>query len=130
VRDVLCVHDLVRAFDAVRINRTASAGQVYNVGGGAGNTVSLLELIDRIERRIGYRLEYSLEHRRPGDQLVYLTDYSKLERQTGWKPEIDLEETIELLRKFWEENQRALRGPRPIVAREAAATTQPRGRAA
>ena len=121
VRDVLCVHDLVRAFEAVRLSRHMTAGQVYNVGGGAGNGVSLLELIDKIERLIGYRLEYALERRRPGDQLVYLTDYGKLERHTGWRPEIDLEKTLELLLEFWEENQRSLTGRRPIAAKEAAA---------
>lgn len=130
VRDVLCVYDLLRAFDAVRMNRSICAGQVYNVGGGINNGTSLLELVDRIERRVGYRLEYVLEHSRPSDQLVYLTNYGKLERDTGWKPEIDLEGTLELLRQFWEENQRALRGRRPIVAKEATATPQPSGRAA
>jgi CDP-paratose 2-epimerase len=130
VRDVLCVYDLVRAFDLVRMNTSVTAGQIYNVGGGPRNGVSLLELIDRIERRFGYRLEYSTEARRPGDQLVYLTDYNKLERHTGWSPEIDLEGTLELLRQFWEENQRSLRGPRAVAAKEAAATRQPSGRAA
>ncbi|HEY6273085.1 MAG TPA: GDP-mannose 4,6-dehydratase [Terriglobales bacterium] len=130
VRDVLCVHDLVRAFEGVRLNRHMSSGQVYNVGGGARNGVSLLELIDKIERLIAYRLEYALERRRPGDQLVYLTDYSKLERHTGWRPEIGLEKTLELLLQFWEENQRALGRARPIVAKEAAASPHLTGRAA
>src|SRR3989440_614016 len=44
VRDVLCVDDLMRAFEAVRA-KPASAGEIYNVGGGADNSVSLLELI-------------------------------------------------------------------------------------
>lgn len=130
VRDVLCVHDLVRAFDLVRSIRSVSAGQVYNVGGGAQNGVSLLELIERIERQVGHQLEYVMERRRPADQLVYLTDYRKLERHTGWRPEIGVDRTIELLHQFWEDNQRALRGPRPIVAKEATATTHPTGRAA
>lgn len=130
VRDVLCVYDLVRAFDLVRSRRGLTAGQVYNVGGGAANGVSLLELIERIERQVGHRLEYVMERRRPGDQQVYLTDYRKLERHTGWRPEIGVDKTIELLRQFWEDNQRAVRGPRPIVAKEAAATTHPTGRAA
>ena len=120
VRDVLCVFDLVRAFEAVRLNRHVTAGQVYNVGGGARNGVSLLELVDKIESLISYRLEYSLESRRPADQLVYLTDYRKLERHTGWRPEIDLEKTLGLLLEFWEDNQRALGGRLPLVAKEAA----------
>jgi CDP-paratose 2-epimerase len=129
VRDVLCVHDLVRAFEAVRRSLPVTAGQIYNVGGGAGNAVSLLELIDKIEKQIGYRLEYTLEGSRPGDQLVYLTDYSKIYRHTGWKPEIDLQKTLELLQQFWEQNQGALSSRRKPVARETLAWVQLSGKA-
>lgn len=105
VRDVLCVYDLIRAFEAVRLNADVTAGQVYNVGGGMENTVSLLELIHEIELSTGRQLEYVLDERRPGDQLVYVTDCSKLHAHTGWKPEIELKQTLRLLRVFWEENQ-------------------------
>jgi dTDP-D-glucose 4,6-dehydratase len=40
--------------------------------------------------------------------LVYVTDYSKLQRHTGWKPQFNLRQTLELLREFWEENQMVL----------------------
>ena len=55
VRDVLCVDDLVRAFEAARSQHSVTRGQVYNVGGGIENTVSLLELMDEIERLTGGR---------------------------------------------------------------------------
>jgi CDP-paratose 2-epimerase len=105
VRDVLCVYDLVRAFEAVRLNADVTAGQIYNVGGGMENTVSLLELLRDIKLFTGRQLEYVLDERRPGDQLFYVTDYGKLRAHTGWKPEIDLKQTLRLLRAFWEENQ-------------------------
>jgi CDP-paratose 2-epimerase len=108
VRDVLCVKDLVRAFDAARENLPVSAGQIYNVGGGAANTTSLLELMRTIKELTGCRLEHVPDQRRPGDQLVYVTDYSKLQRHTGWKPQFNLRQTLELLREFWEENQMLL----------------------
>lgn len=129
VRDVLCVHDLVRALEAVRSGLPVTAGQVYNVGGGAGNAVSLLELIDQIEKQIGYRLEYTFEGRRPGDQLVYLTDYSKIYRHTGWRPAIDLQKTLELLQQFWEQNQGVLANRRIAAPREALAWAQLSGKA-
>ncbi|HKW76598.1 MAG TPA: GDP-mannose 4,6-dehydratase [Terriglobales bacterium] len=108
VRDVLCVKDLVRAFEAVRQNQHVTAGQIYNVGGGVENTVSLLELMDQIEDLTGLRLEYAAEAPRPGDQLVYITDSSKLRRDTGWKPELRLRSTLKLLQDFWHENQPVL----------------------
>lgn len=105
VRDVLCVHDLVRAFEDVRANMEVTAGQVYNVGGGIDNTVSLLELIDQIEAMTGNRLEYVLDECRPGDQPVYITNYAKLYHHTGWKPKLDIRETLRSLFSFWEQNQ-------------------------
>ncbi|HSM85089.1 MAG TPA: GDP-mannose 4,6-dehydratase [Candidatus Limnocylindrales bacterium] len=110
VRDVLCVHDLVRAFEAVRQKQNVTAGQIYNVGGGFENTTSLLELIDSIEELTGHRLDYMVEQSRPGDQLVYVSDSSKLHRDTGWKPGISLKSTLKMLRDFWEENQNFIAG--------------------
>jgi CDP-paratose 2-epimerase len=112
VRDVLCVHDLVRAFEAVRQNIETTRTEIYNVGGGPENTTSLLELIERIERLTGHRLEYMMDERRVGDQLLYVTDTGKLQRHTGWKPEISLEKTVCLLQEFWEENHAVLAGRR------------------
>ena len=125
VRDVLCVHDLLRALDAVRLNLDVTRGQVYNVGGGMDNTVSLLELMDEIEALTGQRPLYVLDERRPGDQLIYVTDCGKICGDTGWKPEIGITQTLGLLRAFWEENRnffhrRAVVRPRPFpVATEA-----------
>jgi CDP-paratose 2-epimerase len=125
VRDVLAVHDLVRAFEALRQNISTARAGVYNVGGGPENTTSLLELIDELERLTGRRLEYSHRERRVGDQPVYITDNGKITRDTGWKPRMALKTTIELLRKFWEENHGALatrRRAAPGVASFALAT--------
>jgi len=108
VRDVLCIHDLIRAMDAARQNRETTRTEIYNVGGGPVNTTSLLELMDRIESLTGHRLECVMDERRVGDQLVYVTDTSKIQRHTGWKPEISLKKTVELLCEFWEENHAVL----------------------
>jgi CDP-paratose 2-epimerase len=120
VRDVLCVDDLIRAFDAVRQNIETTRTEVYNVGGGPQNSVSLLELIDEIELLTGRRLECVLHERRPGDQLVYITDNSKIQRDAGWEPEIALKKTIRLLQEFWKQNHGMLshrrRAPAPTLA--------------
>ena len=102
VRDVLCVHDLVRAFEAAHLCSYATRGQTYNIGGGVENTISLLELIEEIEKLTGHRLEFVMDERRPGDQPFYVTDFSKMHRHTRWKPEIGIKKTLELLLQFWE----------------------------
>ncbi|HET9281919.1 MAG TPA: GDP-mannose 4,6-dehydratase [Candidatus Angelobacter sp.] len=108
VRDVLCVNDLIRAFAAVRQNIESTRTEIYNVGGGPENTISLLELIDELESLTGHRLEFIRSERRVGDQAIYITDTSKITRATGWKPEIRLKETIQLLQAFWEDNHDVL----------------------
>jgi CDP-paratose 2-epimerase len=113
----------------VRRNLSITAGQVYNVGGGAGNAVSLLDLIEKIEQIAAHRLEYQLEARRPGDQLVYLTDYSKLYQHSGWKPEIDLPTTLEMLRQFWEESEAAQKSRQTSAVGETLAWAQLSGKA-
>lgn len=105
VRDVLHVKDLVRAFEAVREWLPKTAGQVYNVGGGPENSISLLELIDEIEALTGERVQYTTDARRPGDQKIYLSDHSKLNRDTGWKPQFSLRETLAAIHGFWEEHR-------------------------
>jgi CDP-paratose 2-epimerase len=126
VRDVLFIGDLLDAFEAVRSAPTA-AGQIFNVGGGAQNTTSLLELIRSIEHLIGNKVAYRFETARPGDQLVYVTDHSKLTALTGWAPRTGVAETLQHIHHWWRKN-RALfvseeeleAAPSSILAQEAA----------
>lgn len=108
VRDVLCVDDLVRAFEAVRTHQKTTRGQVYNVGGGHENTISLLELLGELEKLLGFKVPYMKDDPRPGDQLVYVTDYSKLKRHTGWKPQASVRETLLRIQAWWEQNRDVL----------------------
>src|ERR1051326_747443 len=57
VRDVLCVYDLVRAMDAARAHLETTRTEIYNIGGGAVNTTSLLELMAMTESLLAPRLE-------------------------------------------------------------------------
>jgi len=105
VRDVLCVDDLVRAFEAVRMNVKRTAGEVYNVGGGFENTVSLLELMREIKKFTGREVRHRFCPMRPGDQLVYVTDHSKLQKHTGWRPQISVGQTLERIHDWWLKNR-------------------------
>ncbi|HEY2113754.1 MAG TPA: GDP-mannose 4,6-dehydratase [Candidatus Angelobacter sp.] len=116
VRDVLCVDDLLRAFEAARLNIEITRTEVYNIGGGSQNSVSLLELMDEIESLTGRPMDRVLHERRPGDQLVYVTDNGKIRRDTGWKPEIGLKKTVRLLQEFWEQNHGMLAKRRRVAS--------------
>jgi CDP-paratose 2-epimerase len=105
VRDVLCVDDLVAAFEKVRTHVDVTAGQVYNVGGGPANSVSLLEVIDEIENATSRKIHFTLQRARPGDQLFYVTDFEKLRKHTGWIPRVTLSKTIGIIRSWWKERR-------------------------
>ena len=108
VRDVLCVYDLLHAFEALRAMENITKGQIYNIGGGPENTISLLELIDKIETLTGRRLQFHLDERRPGDQLIYVTDFSKLHRDTGWVPTYSISDTLHEIHSWWNRNRKLL----------------------
>lgn len=105
VRDVLDVEDLLHAFEAARLHQQNTEGQIYNIGGGQANAITLLELIDEIEVLTGRRLEYELAERRLGDQFIYVTDFSKLRRDTGWQPEVSARHAVEHIYQWWKANR-------------------------
>jgi CDP-paratose 2-epimerase len=91
-RDVLHVRDLFRLVQWQIANLGLLKGQIYNVGGGLENTVSLSELTDLCSQITGNNIEIgsSLENR-PGDLPIYVTDNSKIKDFSGWEPEIGIE---------------------------------------
>ena len=98
VRDLLYIDDLVRAFRlaALRIERTA--GNVYNIGGGPSQAISIWhELRPRLERLAGHSLAARFSTWRPGDQPIYVSDTCKAQRDFGWSPRVQIDDGLERL---------------------------------
>jgi CDP-paratose 2-epimerase len=91
VRDALFVDDAVEAWLALLANADRLAGRAFNLGGGPSSTLSLLEMLDHVERLTGERPEASFADWRPGDQLWYVSDTRALTAATGWRPRVGLE---------------------------------------
>jgi CDP-paratose 2-epimerase len=113
VRDVLAVRDLVRAFAAAHENQKTTAGQAYNIGGGSDNTISLLELVKVLENALRVRVRIRFRPARPGDQPIYVTDFTKFRQHTRWEPERTVLQTVHDIWHWFEENQ-ALFVPAPF----------------
>ena len=105
VRDVLYVTDLVAAFE--RFIAGAVRHGVYNIGGGPTRTLSLLELVQWLERRFRRRLQVRYADWRPSDQRVYISDLTKVGRDLGWSPQVEVSEGLERL-AAWVEEQKEL----------------------
>jgi CDP-paratose 2-epimerase len=86
VRDLLFIDDLIAAFQKARERITQVSGRAFNVGGGPGNTMSLLELIDAIERRTHQRPRVSFADWRRADQRYYVSDIGAIGRELDWAP--------------------------------------------
>jgi CDP-paratose 2-epimerase len=117
VRDLLYIDDLVQAFKLAALNIETTAGNVYNMGGGPANSVSIWsELRPRLEALAGHELTCEMEAWRPGDQPVYISDTRKAQRDFGWQPRVGVEQGLERL-WAWAESlsapKRAEAPPRP-----------------
>jgi CDP-paratose 2-epimerase len=89
VRDVLFATDIIICyFDALKhIDKTS--GQIFNIGGGQDNSLSLLELFQMCEELLDIKMNYTCLPPRPSDQKVFIADISKATSTFGWKPKVD-----------------------------------------
>jgi len=97
VRDVLFIDDLIDAFEIVAADSRVASGEIYNIGGSSKNTLSLLELLSYLDKRSGKHVDYAIAPARPGDQLVYISDTSRAERELNWKPRVSCDSGLDSL---------------------------------
>jgi CDP-paratose 2-epimerase len=102
VRDVLYVSDLVDAFD--KFLNSKLKHEVFNMGGGPENTLSLLELLDMLRKLTGKNPRLTFADWRTADQKVYVSNISKSKRLLNWKPEVNPSEGLEKLVEWISQN--------------------------
>ena len=85
VRDNIHSHDVVRAIEEFAAN--PRPGEVYNLGGGRANSVSMLEAIAKIAEMTGKTLNWKyVEEARKGDHICYISDLRKFQSHyPNWK---------------------------------------------
>jgi CDP-paratose 2-epimerase len=110
VRDVLYVSDLIQAF-RLAVNRIdKAAGQVFNIGGGPTNTLSVWNEFGQILTALkGVTVPVQFEAWRPGDQPCYVSDIRKAAAYLGWRPEVDKVKGIRRLWKWVVSNEKLFR---------------------
>jgi CDP-paratose 2-epimerase len=108
VRDVLHVHDLIDSMMAAREAQNDIRGQVFNLGGGMQRSISVMEMLREIERRTARPLHLEYRETRPGDQPLYISNTSKLQRCTGWRPCRSLDRIFDDIHRFWLNSREAI----------------------
>ena len=91
VRDVLYIDDLINAYQLAENEINLTAGQVFNIGGGYDNKISVIQAIDKISRHTNKEVKIHYDNPREGDQKIYISDNSKATKVFGWKPQFTIE---------------------------------------
>jgi CDP-paratose 2-epimerase len=95
VRDFIHIDDLFELLN-IQINALNDFnGEVYNVGGGVKNSVSLLELTNWCQKITGNKITInSIKEDRAQDIRIYISDCNKIIKESGWNPRKGIEETL------------------------------------
>ncbi len=95
VRDFLHVSDLLNLIDLQIQHLSELAGQTFNVGGGANNTLSLYENTQLCQEITGHEIPISpVPETRVGDVPIFITDSRKVMSATGWQPRKNAKTTL------------------------------------
>lgn len=99
VRDLLHAEDLIRLYRAAYDNRRLVAGEIFNIGGGISNSLSLLELFERLRKvaQLTEPLKFRRMPRRASDQDFFVADIGKAKRLLDWVPRVSAEEGVCLM---------------------------------
>ncbi len=110
VRDILFIEDVCRLVDLQMARIGEFRGEVFNVGGGAANSLSLREATQQLELRIGRSTTITLEDApRTADIGIYITDNRKVAREFGWKPEMSIDAGLDSILNWIQKNESILR---------------------
>lgn len=106
VRDILFIDDLLDAYDSMVNNIDTTVGEIYNIGGGPSNVMSIwAEFGPMLEELIGRQISVTYQDWRPGDQPVYVSDIQKAKNNLGWSPKVSVPQGIKQLFEWVRDNQ-------------------------
>lgn len=95
VRDMLFGEDVAELY-LLEIERIKELrGNVFNVGGGPKNTISLIESLELIKKITGKDYEATYYPWRHADQKIYISNIYHVGKVTGWEPKTTIQEGIE-----------------------------------
>jgi CDP-paratose 2-epimerase len=110
VRDVLFVEDMLALLDVQIAQISRFRGEVFNVGGGLGNAISLQEATKSMREISSRSTSITVSDQpRKGDIALYWTDNRKAASQLAWKPQTDLRTGFQRIFDWIRQNEAELR---------------------
>jgi len=97
VRDLLYASDTVNLYLSAAEKIDTLSGQVFNIGGGMENSLSLLELFDFLEKELDIKMDYTKLPWRKSDQKVFVANIDRAKQTACWKADIDKNSGIRMM---------------------------------
>jgi UDP-glucose 4-epimerase len=91
-RDFSHVENIIEANRLACEAPNEALGQSFNIA--CGGRISLLDLVDTVNKILGKNVKPKFDPARPGDILHSQADIAKAEKLLGWKPKVDFPEGI------------------------------------
>ena len=112
LRDFTYIDDIVegtvRVIDTLpEVNSDGLRYGVYNIG--CGHTVRLMDFISELEKALGVKADINFMPMQPGDVYETYADTSKLERDFGYKPRVDLHTGIGRFAEWFKSDKNPLK---------------------
>ena len=96
VRDVLHSEDLVALYHSAYKHKNNLHGEIFNIGGGVENSLSILELFEVLKELLSItKLEYLKIERRTSDQDCFIANIDKAKDILKWEPKVNFREGLE-----------------------------------
>jgi CDP-paratose 2-epimerase len=110
VRDILFLEDVCALLDLQMKQMDRFRGDIFNVGGGAANSLSLREGTQLLERKLGHGTTITAEDTiRKADLPIYFTDNRKVSTTLNWRPSVTIDEGFERILAWVRSNEAVLR---------------------
>lgn len=102
VRDFTDVRDIVIAY-WLSVKK-CKPGEVYNISSGKGWRIKdVLTSLIKMSTKQEIKIKQDPQRMRPSDNPILVGDSSKFRKETGWRPKISYEETLQAMLDYWRE---------------------------
>jgi CDP-glucose 4,6-dehydratase len=103
VREYVYVDNVIDGYLDVLRNMETTQGEAFNIG--SKDTLSVVELIKKIEKILGKKVDYKILNISKNEIPYQSLDYSKIQEKTGWQPKYSLEKVIPKIYLWYKKNK-------------------------
>jgi CDP-paratose 2-epimerase len=104
VRDILFIEDLIKLYEISIKKFYKINGEIFNIGGGYENKISLLQLIKKLKKINNHNLKIKFYKERIGDQKYFVNNLKKIKKTLSWKPRISINKGIDIFNHWIKNN--------------------------